>query len=111
MEFHTTGRIEKMRLPRKDIKHESRAWWFSSILMISGVLIRAIESQQKMTVFALGSKHPPAKPGALRLLAPQRGLIAIGKNQNREPFIVQSIAKVLGVVIPAKAGIQFFLDS
>jgi len=25
------------------------------------------------------SKYPPAKPGALRLLAPQRGLIAIGK--------------------------------
>jgi len=57
------------------------------------------------------SKYPPAKPGALRLLAPQRGLIAIGQNQNREPFIVRSIAKVLIVVIPAKAGIQFFLDS
>jgi len=27
------------------------------------------------------SKYPPAKPGALRLLAPQRGLIAIGKDQ------------------------------
>jgi len=27
------------------------------------------------------SKYPPAKPGALRLLAPQRGLIAIGQNQ------------------------------
>jgi len=26
-----------------------------------------------------GSNYPPAKPGALRLLAPQRGLIAIGK--------------------------------
>ena len=25
------------------------------------------------------SKYPPAKPGALRLLAPQRGLIAIGQ--------------------------------
>jgi hypothetical protein len=57
------------------------------------------------------SKYPPAKPGALRLLAPQRGLIAIGKNQKREPFIVQFVAKVLIVVIPAKVGIQFFLDS
>jgi predicted enzyme related to lactoylglutathione lyase len=28
------------------------------------------------------SKYPPAEPGALRLLAPQRGLIAIGQNQN-----------------------------
>ena len=29
------------------------------------------------------------------MLAPQRGLIAIDQNQNREPFIVQSIAKFL----------------
>lgn len=29
------------------------------------------------------SKYPPAKPGALRLLAPQRGLFAIVKNKNR----------------------------
>src|SRR4030043_701178 len=41
------------------------------------------------------SKYPPAKPGSLRLLAPQRGLIAIDQNQNREPFIAQSIAKFL----------------
>jgi len=65
----------------------------------------------KIANFKIESKYPPAKPGALRLLAPQRGLTAIGLNQNREPFIVQSIAKVLIVVIPAKAGIQFFLDS
>jgi hypothetical protein len=38
------------------------------------------------------SKYPPAKPGALRLLAPQRGLIAIDQNQNREAFMVQPIA-------------------
>jgi len=56
------------------------------------------------------SNYPPAKPGALRLLAPQRGLIAIGQNQNREPFVVDSVAKALVVVIPAKAGIQFSLD-
>jgi hypothetical protein len=31
-----------------------------------------------------------------------------GQNQNREPFIVQSIAKDLIVFIPAKARIQFF---
>jgi hypothetical protein len=42
------------------------------------------------------------------LLAPQRGLIAIGQNQNREPFIVQTVAKVFVLVVPAKAGIQFF---
>jgi hypothetical protein len=32
---------------------------------------------------------PPAKPGALRLLAPQRGLIAIGKESNppSSPFV------------------------
>jgi hypothetical protein len=48
------------------------------------------------------------KAGALRLLAPQMDLIAIGQNQNREALIVQSVAKVLIVVIPAKAGIQGF---
>jgi hypothetical protein len=51
------------------------------------------------------SKYPPAKPGALRLLASQRGLIAIGKNQNQtlisEPMVSDFVA-----VIPAKAGIQ-----
>jgi len=50
-------------------------------------------------------RYPPAKPGALRLLAPQRGLIAIGQNQSREFFTIQSFAKVLVVVIPAKAKI------
>ena len=39
----------------------------------------------------LYSKYPPAKPGALRLLAPQRGLIAIDQNQNRKAFMVQPI--------------------
>jgi hypothetical protein len=54
------------------------------------------------------SKYPPAKLGALRLLAPQRSLIAVGQNQNQEPFIAQSMANFLFVVIPAKAEIQFF---
>jgi hypothetical protein len=36
------------------------------------------------------SNYPSTKPGALRLLAPQRGLIAIGQNQNREPFMIRS---------------------
>jgi len=57
------------------------------------------------------NKYPPAEPGALRLLAPQRGLFAIGQNQNREDIDVQSITKVSILVIPAKAGIQFLLDS
>jgi hypothetical protein len=39
--------------------------------------IRAGKLQYKI------SKYPPAKPGALRLLAPQRGLFAIVKNKNR----------------------------
>jgi len=44
------------------------------------------------------SKYSPAEPGALRLLAPQGGLIAIGQNQNQ-------------TVITAKTGIQWLLDS
>ena len=35
------------------------------------------------------------------MLAPQRGLFAIGQNQNRENIDVQSIAKVFILVIPA----------
>ena len=53
------------------------------------------------------SNYPPAEPGALRLLAPQRGLIAIGQNQNRT-VIAQSMVSVFVAVIPAKAGIQYF---
>ena len=45
------------------------------------------------------SKYPPAEPRALRLLAPQRGLIAIGQNQN-QTVIAQSVAEVLILVIP-----------
>ncbi len=56
------------------------------------------------------SKYPPAEPGALRLLAPQRGLIAIVQNQNQTP-IAQSMISVFVAVIPAKAGIQCLLDS
>ena len=55
-------------------------------------------------------KYPPAEPGALRLLAPQRGLIAIGQNQNRT-VIARSMVSVFVAVIPAKAGIQWLLDS
>jgi len=41
----------------------------------------------------LTSNYPPAKPGALRLLAPQRGLIAIGKEQeNLSPMDRTGIA-------------------
>jgi len=31
------------------------------------------------------SKHPPAEPEAFRLLAPQRGLIAIAQNKSPRP--------------------------
>ena len=58
----------------------------------------------------LKSKYPPAEPGALRLLAPQRGLIATGQNQN-QTVIAQSIISLFAAVIPAKAGIQWLLDS
>jgi len=56
------------------------------------------------------SKYPPAEPGALRLLAPQRGLIAIGQNQN-QTLIAQSTRSGFVAVIPAKAEIQCLLDS
>jgi hypothetical protein len=39
--------------------------------------IKAVEIRESCGI----SKYPPAKPGALRLLAPQRGLIAIGKEE------------------------------
>jgi hypothetical protein len=47
-------------------------------------------------------KYPPAEPGALRLLAPQRGLIAIGQDQNKT-VIVQPMIGLFVAVIPAKA--------
>jgi len=37
------------------------------------------------TIIDRSSKYPPAKLGALRLLAPRRGLIAIGKKENLSP--------------------------
>jgi hypothetical protein len=36
----------------------------------------AVAVRMREAVRALKSNYPPAKPGALRLLAPQRGLIA-----------------------------------
>jgi hypothetical protein len=44
------------------------------------------------------------------MLAPQKGLIAIGQIQKRT-IIAQSMVSVLVAVIPAKAGIQRLLDS
>jgi hypothetical protein len=81
---------------------------FSSWLL--KVCIVYIFTEAVCTISCRGSisKYLPAKPGALRLLDPQRGLIAIGRNQNREPFIVGSFARILVAVIPAKAGIQSF---
>jgi len=34
---------------------------------------------------ASGNKYPPAEPEVLRLLAPQRGLIATGESQKQDP--------------------------
>jgi hypothetical protein len=47
-----------------------------------------------MFTSTIKSKYPPAEPGALRLLAPQRGLIAIGQNQN-QTVIAQSMISLL----------------
>jgi hypothetical protein len=57
----------------------------------------------KLGISLFHSKYPPAKPGSLRLLAPQRGLTAIGQIKNRSLFGFVAVA-----VIPAKAGIQCF---
>ncbi len=47
------------------------------------------------------SKYPPAKPEALRLLAPQRGLIAIVKSQNHAPSTISSRLQVQTPRFPA----------
>jgi len=64
----------------------------------------------KHGVNSSGSKYFPSEPGALRLMVPQRGLIAIGQNQN-QTVIAQSMVSIFVAVIPAKAGIQWLLDS
>src|SRR5260370_4617950 len=46
------------------------------------------------------SKHPPAKPEALRLLAPQGGLIAIVKSQNHAPSTISSTLQGSGTALP-----------
>ena len=43
----------------------------------------AMELYRVRGVFQEIRKYPPAKPGALRLLAPQRGLIAIGNSKSK----------------------------
>lgn len=40
---------------------------------------------QRQCLRRIASKYPPAKPVALRLLAPQRGLTAIGESQKPTP--------------------------
>ena len=43
-----------------------------------------MEFDRNSTVLSIGgSKYPPAEPEALRLLAPQRGLIAAGEKQKQ----------------------------
>jgi hypothetical protein len=49
---------------------------------------------------SFGSKYPPAKPGALRLLAPQRGLITIGKEEEKLKPMDRT-----GIVLPSQARI------
>ena len=70
----------------------------------------SILASLKEAGYELASKYPPAEPGALRLLAPQRGLIVIGQDQNKT-VIAQSVIGLFVAVIPAKAGIQWLLDS
>jgi hypothetical protein len=38
---------------------------------------------ERAVVIGTNSKYPPAEPEALRLLAPQRGLIATGEKQKQ----------------------------
>src|SRR3984893_10809098 len=46
------------------------------------------------------SEYPPAKPEALRLLAPQRGLIAIVKSQNHAPSTISSTLQSSDTALP-----------
>jgi len=41
------------------------------------------------------NKYPPAEPEILRLLAPQRGLTAIGESQNRSLCIVATLTSIV----------------
>jgi len=49
--------------------------------LISAKLDLASSGHEGLIYGSSHSKDPPAKPGALRLLAPQKGLIATGKEQ------------------------------
>jgi len=64
----------------------------------------AIADYQKVSIPRQSRGLYPAKAG----LAPQRGLIAIDQNQNRDPFIVQSIAKFLFLSFLRKQESSFF---
>ena len=55
-------------------------------LNIGAEIIKALDGEARLCRHKNGperSNHPPAKPEALRLLAPQRGLIAIAKTPAR----------------------------
>ena len=64
------------------------------------VPIKRCRNRSSSVMKANHRKYPSAEPEALRLLAPQRGLTAIGQNQNRT-VIAQSVVSVFVAVIPA----------
>jgi hypothetical protein len=69
--------------------------WRESYAEKPEILARRLESLVDLRGFEpltpwLLSNDPPAKPEALQLLAPQRGLIATGQNQNPAPGTLES---------------------
>jgi hypothetical protein len=59
------------------------------------------DRSDKDGVNSSGSKYFPSEPGALRLMVPERGLIAIGQNQN-QTVIAQSMVSIFVAVILRK---------
>jgi hypothetical protein len=85
-------RVLEARTP--DIFEKCRKYTTAREVMAAGLYpyFHVVESEQcpevivegrKMIMLGSNSKYPPAEPGALRLLAPQRGLIAIGKSKSK----------------------------
>jgi hypothetical protein len=75
---------EYLKTHVKGMDEEKKRWYMNA--MKTGT-DEDYDNYTKFNFWILGgqfeSKYPPAKPGALRLLAPQKGLIAIGKKQEK----------------------------
>jgi hypothetical protein len=57
--------------------------FFSAALNMVRVQGHGLQPVRQSAKKTAGSKYPPAEPEALRLLAPQRGLIATGEKQKQ----------------------------